>query len=311
MMILVVIACLVLATAVDIVYTPGTLPIILSVPHGGTLLPSDIPDRTSGCVVSGSCTYQHSCSPKSDSQCPVQTVKDLNTQELANEISNSLFALTGKRPFLIFNNLHRSKLDPNRPVDEAAEGDIHAIAAWTEFQNQITTASNAVQNSLCHKGLLVDVHGQSHSENWIEWGYLLTKTQLNRADSYVDTYVSQSSYKNLATTTGVALSALLRGPNSFGTLAQAAGYKSVPSSTYPGPLTGNYYDGGYDTEWHSSLYGGTVDGVQMEVNYDLRANATARQIYASWFAQTLVNWMSSRYSIDLVAGFPNNNPCGF
>lgn len=58
-------------------YQVGNLPIVLSVPHGGRLAPSTIPDRT--------------CNN-------AETVTDINTIELAKSISNALYELTGCYP---------------------------------------------------------------------------------------------------------------------------------------------------------------------------------------------------------------------
>lgn len=43
---------------------PGTMPLILTVPHGGYLKPADIPDRGGGCwdTNNNKCIYTHTCS---------------------------------------------------------------------------------------------------------------------------------------------------------------------------------------------------------------------------------------------------------
>lgn len=82
-------------------YLAGNLPIIVSAPHGGLLSPTSIPDRDcAGCT----------------------TVNDFNTQELARAFAEAVHERTGCWPHLIFNKLHRRKLDANRDIAEAADG---------------------------------------------------------------------------------------------------------------------------------------------------------------------------------------------
>ena len=41
----------------------GTLPIILSAPHGGSIITftPEVPDREDGCYVDGVCLFEHNC----------------------------------------------------------------------------------------------------------------------------------------------------------------------------------------------------------------------------------------------------------
>lgn len=71
-------------------YQIGTLPIVVSVSHGGNIEPTSIPNRT--------------CNN------PVYAV-DVYTIETALEIKNKLFELTGCYPHLIISHLKRNKLD--------------------------------------------------------------------------------------------------------------------------------------------------------------------------------------------------------
>src|SRR5215510_12609946 len=86
-------------------YIAGDGPVILSATHGGSLTPARIPDRT-------------------DAACgaTVTTTADLNTRELVIAMQQAIHARSGKFPHVVINNLHRKKLDANRPLGEAACG---------------------------------------------------------------------------------------------------------------------------------------------------------------------------------------------
>src|SRR5687768_2585032 len=142
-------------------YIAGNAPIILSAPHGGSLTPAEIPDRT-------------------DTSCggTATTVRDLNTIELVLAMQQRYHARYGAYPHVILNRLHRVKLDANRPVAEAACGDAEAKTAFYEFQDFITMARNTVLQSP-GKGWYMDMHGHGHAIQRLELGYLLSAAQLD------------------------------------------------------------------------------------------------------------------------------------
>lgn len=90
---------------------------------------------------------------------------------------------------MIISDLKRSKLDPNRDIQEAAQGDPKAEEAWREYHGFIDEAK--AKEGL---GLVIDLHGQSHRKNSTELGYLLTTAQLNEGDFDSE----KSSVKQLA-----------------------------------------------------------------------------------------------------------------
>lgn len=230
-------------------YLAGNLPIIITAPHGGLLNPSSIPDRD--CV---------GCS----------TVNDFNTQELARAFAMAVHEKTGCWPHVIFNKLHRRKLDANREITEAADGNPSAALAWNEFHEFIETAKNQLL-PVFGKGIYIDLHGHGHSIQRLELGYLLSQSELQLADNELDetSFINQSSIRRLATDNAQKLShtELLRGPLSFGTLLSKRGYPATPSLADPFPEPGeDYFNGGYNTSRHSSYPYGSLDGLQIECN---------------------------------------------
>ena len=49
----------------------------------------------------------------------------------------------------------RTKLDPNRPIEEAAQNDPYSMAAWTAFHGYIELSKEVMG-----RGILFDVHNQ-------------------------------------------------------------------------------------------------------------------------------------------------------
>ncbi len=252
-------------------YRQGNLPIIISVPHGGNMTPSSIPNRTCNSAV---------------------TVTDANTIELARQIDSAFVNATGCHPYVIYCHLHRSKLDCNRNIADGACGNAEAETAWNEFNNFINSAQSLAQSQFGGKALYIDLHGHGNSIQRLELGYLLYDTELANTDSVLNTseYVGYSSIQNLVATNVNAYthSQLLRGPFALGTLLGNAGYPSVPSQQIPFPgTTTNYFSGGYNTAHHTSyVTGNTVNGLQMECNY---ANVRDSYLNRKLFSDSLVS----------------------
>ena len=252
-------------------YIPGNLPIIISAPHGGV--------KQSGSTV-GPTFY-----PDNDATLPDRTCgtneRDNNTEILVREIQNEIFQLTGCYAHIIISNLHRSKLDPNREIGEAACGDSDAEDHWNAFHDFIDDASADVE-SVWGKGVYIDLHGQSHSIPRIEVGYNVTRGELNTGDLNSAAIINKSTISNLvgSNISEQSHEALIRGYQSLGELFQQAagtyyaslnypgcthngtnGYRAVPSDTDTGnqscddtrPYNNSYFDGDfYNNRRHGS-----------------------------------------------------------
>lgn len=263
-------------------YTAGNLPIIFSAPHGGSLTPSEIPDRTYGAIVN-----------------------DTNTKELAQQFFNELHLLTGKYPHMIICNLRRIKLDANRDSIEAAQGNQYALQAWNEYHNFIRTASSIV-NASFKKGLYLDLHGHGHTIQRLELGYLLSGSDLDKSNEELNTqgYVSKSSIKNLFNdnSSSYSFSEILRGDISLGTLFQSYNIPAVPSSAMLSPLGADYFSGGYSTQIHGSRSSGTIDGIQIEHHYSgIRNTLQNISVYAKIFAQVVVQFLQYNYNFNILS----------
>lgn len=261
-------------------YRPGDMPLIIAVPHGGYLTPQEISDRNcNGCVY----------------------VNDAFTLELGNEVFDAIQTQTGGcTPHLIINHLDRRKLDGNRNLSEAADGDPLAEQAWNDFHDFIEASKSCVTGTF-GKGFFVDLHGHGHTIQRIEYGYLLYEDELALSDATLNTntYVNWSSLRNLANTNvmGLTHAQLLRGEHALGTLLGNEGYPGVPSQQDPFPLLNHpYFSGGYNTVVHSSYQGGSIDGVQIECNQSIRFNADTRQEFAQNLAEGLTDFIEMHYA---------------
>jgi len=259
-------------------YVAGNLPVILSAPHGGDKIPSDIPDRSCpDCVI----------------------VKDAFTQELIMEIYQALLEKTGCHAHLIINRLHRRKLDANRNMEEATDGNNIAAMSWFDFHDFIESAKKTVTMNF-GKGLYIDLHGHSHIKQRLEIGYLLYGSELRQPNSKLNSqeYIDYSSIKNLVNTNINSLNHadLLKGDLSFGSLMSNQKYPSVPSKADPFPLPGDdYFSGGYNTERHGSIKSGAIDGIQIECNNEVRFETAKRLAFADKLASSILDYLDKHY----------------
>lgn len=256
-------------------YIPGELPVVISAAHGGALEPQEIPNRTWG-----------------------TTVTDSNTRETTLAVRDALLDRTGKAPHVIISHLRRTKLDPNREIGEAAQGNPFAELAWHEFQAYVDTATTAVARTY-GSGFYVDLHGHGHAVPRAELGYLLSASQLNRDDAEIDAQglVAQSSIRALAARSPLPFSKLLRGSRSLGGYLQAEGVRSVPSPSDPSPGADAYFSGGYNTDRHGSRAAGrTVSGVQIELHMPgIRDTDSNRRAFGVALARALEAYMLDHY----------------
>jgi hypothetical protein len=256
-------------------YIPGELPVVLSAPHGGDLLPDEIPNRTFG--VTGT---------------------DRNTEELTLAVRDALVDLTGLAPHVVVSHLHRAKLDPNREIVEAAQGNAFAGHAWEEFQSYIETGRLEVIGDF-GAGMYFDMHGHGHPKSRLELGYLLSADRLNGSDASLNSLsvVQLTSIRELGRTSPDTFAEIVRGATSLGGLLQAEGVAALPSPDDPSPGGDPYFTGGYNTRRHGSLDDSEmVSGIQIEHHYPgLRDTDTSRRVYAAKLAVAIRSFMLEHF----------------
>lgn len=272
-------------------YHVGTVPIIISAPHGGQLTPSHIPDRT----------------------CNNPTlVTDGKMNELALATDSFFHAKTGCRLHLILCNLKRTKLDCNRDIADGACGNPDAENAWTAFQHYIDSA-RLLSESKFPESFYIDLHGHGHSKQRLELGYLLWGSRLRNSDSTLNTptFIGYSSIQDMVGSNvhNYTHAELLRGPQAFGTLLANAGYPSVPSMQDIHPDTSDsYFSGGHNTRVHTcATLNVSSNGVQIETNYTgVRDNPANIRTFGDSLSNVLLAFMKHHWNIDLSLCAPSS-----
>lgn len=260
-------------------YLPGNLPIIISVPHGGSLNPEIIADRTFGV-----------------------DVKDNGTQEVAREMMTEFNRRTGKIPFMIFSHLHRKKLDVNREEFEGAQENETALTAWKEYHGCIDSATASVRR-MFGGGMLIDLHGQRHPEERIEIGYRFESEELALDDEDLNSAenIEKSSLKNLLKQSSFTLAELIRGKKSMGALFDGHNVRSTPSPSDPFPKSYKYFSGGYTIFRHAAEDTTTIFGMQLELNYELRSSENIHST-AVMLTDVIIEYMNMQFGKNYTIG---------
>ena len=119
----------------------GTLPVIVSAPHGGRKKLPDVPVR----VGKGLANFH--------------TVRDENTAELTERFVEELGKLLKGKPWVVIARFERKYLDANRPPAEAYESE-KAKPYYDAYHGALASACKAVKKEF-GRGLLLDVHGNA------------------------------------------------------------------------------------------------------------------------------------------------------
>jgi N-formylglutamate amidohydrolase len=123
--------------------SPGSLPLILTAPHGGTETIGFISPRVNGV-----------------------TGRDTGTSELVEKVAGVIEARTGKKPYVVIARFSRKYLDANRAPADAMESQA-ALPAYERYHGRIAEFVEEVRAKYPDGALLVDVHGQDQEPSTI------------------------------------------------------------------------------------------------------------------------------------------------
>lgn len=147
----------------------GTLPIIVSAPHGGRIALKGMPVRVG------------------DGIARFVTGRDDNTVELAEKIAAQIEKRLGGKPFLVIAKFERKYVDVNRSAESAFE-DPKAKAFYEAYHQALKDFSRDVQRDW-GRGLLLDIHGQGADAEAIFRGTSNGKTVKALVDRFGKTAV--------------------------------------------------------------------------------------------------------------------------
>ena len=224
-----------------VIIQEGTLPVIISAPHGGRRLVPDAPRRTGANV------------PRSKTKKTFTTAFDGGTLEVALLVADEVEKQTGKRPYVVVANFSRRYADANRTPAEAYESDA-GQAVYDQYHGAIRRFRDKIiaENG---RGLIIDIHGQGRDANAIIRG---------TADWTSAKHLVEAHGKEAYT-----------GPTGLlGPLA-AAGNKFTPPNDQPDEKEFEALNGGFITRNYGSYQGGTFDSIQLELGGKFRKKENA------------------------------------
>jgi N-formylglutamate amidohydrolase len=210
----------------------GTLPIIISAPHGGRKKVPDVPER----VGKGLNNFT--------------TVRDENTAELAEQLAAEIEKALDGKPWLVIARFERLYIDANRPPEESYESE-KAKPYYDAFHDPLAAACKAVKQKF-GRGLLLDVHGQASFKDSICRGTrnLKTVTLLKEREGLT----------------------AIRGKHSVLGRMEKLGYKVLPAGDAPEDTKEEpKYTGGHIVGTYGSHTAFAIDAIQLELGSNLRA----------------------------------------
>ena len=247
-------------------YRVGNTPIIITVPHDGTLTPSTFPDRTGA------------------------STRAENTRKIAEQFAYFFNANSnGLYPHIIYNNVSRSKLDPDLNQMDGAQGNSYANLSYGTYHSFLQTAIDSVE-AYFDAGILLNLVEHNHSNQRVELGYLLSASDLDLTNLQLNSYSSQSSVSHIANLSSSSFAEVIRGYNSLGTLIVGSSYTSndvnytfeaVPTLETPNVGNSDYSSGGYTIAQYGSSNGGKINGIDVATPFaGFRDNANAYRALA-------------------------------
>jgi N-formylglutamate amidohydrolase len=235
-----------------VMVSEGTLPIVLSAPHGGTLKIAGVDVRQGQGMATGPSGFF--------------TGRDGGTSELAVAVAQALEKQTGKKPYMVVSKAHRKYLDPNRPSEIAYE-DSDAAPVYQRYHGTLQRYCQEVLQKY-RTGLLLDIHGQGSSSKTVYRGTGNGKTVVRLKERFGESaHTSDQSF--------------------FGMLNRL-GWQVYPYPADGKEQSG--FTGGYIVQTHGSHRPSGLDAIQLEFGSEYRDKEN-RSKTADVLTQAIIEYM--------------------
>ena len=279
----------------------GNMPLIITVSHSGYKDISIYPNRN-----------------QNDFNFPIDTNNDNFTLQSALELKQKIFNLTGKYPYLIINNIPKSKLETNRHIHQKNSSKSYATNntdladSWFQFYHFINLSIHLIEK-ITTNHLIIDIHGHGRHNNeyqmftnnglqtikgdFIHLGYLLSSNNLKNIYNKKITDIKFSTHY-LYKKSNLSLYNFFYSNNSFGSYLHNNGLKTFPSNQYHyidnDVPNQTYFTGGSITKIYASSwrlrpnYLNNTNVIQMEFPSSMRRNIN-RNNTTNILSQAIIN----------------------
>ncbi|KAF6030572.1 hypothetical protein EB796_011109 [Bugula neritina] len=227
--------------------------VVITAGHSGYKKPAVYGERyENGCYISANdtCAYNSiNCTDTtSKDKCGTRVIADVNTSSLAKLLAHRIkLRMNGVRPHVIICDLHRSRVDVNREVNEATFGMSNAKIVYDEYHDFIHRAIVNSSNSGSRNVFYIDIHGQAGNTKTVIGNLIDNNSPSGLAQPTLpNSQAPQTSLGHLVNVSGKSLEDLVRGTYSIGGLIENnSTFGVVPSPTNQMSSTGKWYRGGY------------------------------------------------------------------
>jgi N-formylglutamate amidohydrolase len=247
----------------------GTLPVILTCPHGGDKQPRGVPNPRTGVGLPRDCRFE--------------TNTDRFTRTITRGVAQVLFDVFGEAPYVVIANFDRAFIDANRRVpDKCAFEDPDAQPFYEEYHNTVRNLVDEIRADNGGLGLLFDIHGTVQIDH-------------DPADVYLGT-LNGRAISSLLSRDSLAMSRKRSLPG----LLREAGY--IVSAKIPETLPGDF-----TLETYGSSNADGVDAIQIEIESTLRIDDSKREVFIEDLAYAITS-LAARYADTLtLAAFRSAN----